>query len=111
MVPSTTNVVRTIEAVAGVRYTERSRQGSEPFSPDGTFYERRGERGKDHVRQIVFIALSLAGLLLPARQFFPRRGARACDSQSTKQPRVMFRVAPGDGAPQPRSERVCTSLR
>ncbi|WP_189959329.1 hypothetical protein [Streptomyces violascens] len=27
--------------------------------------------GKDHVHQAVFIALSLAGLLLPLRQFFP----------------------------------------
>ena len=33
--------------------------------------------GKEHVHQIVFIALSLAGLLLPVREFFPRRGARA----------------------------------
>jgi hypothetical protein len=33
--------------------------------------------GKDHVHQIVFIVLSLAGLLLPVREFFPRRGARA----------------------------------
>ena len=33
--------------------------------------------GKEHVHQIVFIALSLAGLLLPMREFFPRRGARA----------------------------------
>ncbi len=32
--------------------------------------------GKDHVHQIVFIALSLLGLLLPVREFFPRRGAR-----------------------------------
>ena len=32
--------------------------------------------GKDHVHQIVFILLSLAGLLLPVREFFPRRGAR-----------------------------------
>ena len=31
--------------------------------------------GKEHVHQIVFIALSLAGLLLPVREFFPRRGA------------------------------------
>ena len=30
---------------------------------------------KEHVHQIVFIVLSLAGLLLPAREFFPRRGA------------------------------------
>ncbi|OLZ59329.1 hypothetical protein AV521_45610 [Streptomyces sp. IMTB 2501] len=28
--------------------------------------------GKDHVHQVVFIVLSLAGLLLPARVFFPR---------------------------------------
>jgi uncharacterized membrane protein HdeD (DUF308 family) len=33
--------------------------------------------GKEQVHQIVFIALSLAGLLLPVREFFPRRGARA----------------------------------
>lgn len=32
--------------------------------------------GKDHVHQVVFIVLSLAGLLLPVREFFPRRGAR-----------------------------------
>jgi hypothetical protein len=32
--------------------------------------------GKDHVHQVVFILLSLAGLLLPAREFFPRRGTR-----------------------------------
>jgi uncharacterized membrane protein HdeD (DUF308 family) len=32
--------------------------------------------GKEHVHQIVFIVLSLAGLLLPVREFFPRRGAR-----------------------------------
>ena len=30
--------------------------------------------GKEHVHQVVFIALSLAGLLLPVRDFFPRRG-------------------------------------
>jgi hypothetical protein len=30
--------------------------------------------GKDHIHQIVFIVLSLAGLLLPVRDFFPRRG-------------------------------------
>ncbi|NJC69525.1 hypothetical protein HC031_07290 [Planosporangium thailandense] len=29
--------------------------------------------GKDHVHQVVFIVLSLAGLLLPVRQFFPGR--------------------------------------
>ena len=33
--------------------------------------------GKEHVHQIVFVVLSLAGLLLPVREFFPRRGARA----------------------------------
>jgi uncharacterized membrane protein HdeD (DUF308 family) len=33
--------------------------------------------GKEHVHQIVFIVLSLAGLLLPVREFFPRREARA----------------------------------
>jgi uncharacterized membrane protein HdeD (DUF308 family) len=33
--------------------------------------------GKEHVHQIVFIVLSLAGLLLPVREFFPQRGARA----------------------------------
>ena len=32
--------------------------------------------GKDHVHQIVFIVLSLLGLLLPVREFFPRREAR-----------------------------------
>lgn len=32
--------------------------------------------GKDHVHQIVFIVLSLGGLLLPVREFFPRREAR-----------------------------------
>jgi hypothetical protein len=31
---------------------------------------------KEHVHQIVFIVLSLAGLLLPVREFFPRRGTR-----------------------------------
>jgi uncharacterized membrane protein HdeD (DUF308 family) len=30
--------------------------------------------GKDHVHQVVIIVLSLAGLLLPVREFFPRRG-------------------------------------
>jgi uncharacterized membrane protein HdeD (DUF308 family) len=33
--------------------------------------------GKELVHQIVFIVLSLAGLLPPVREFFPRRGARA----------------------------------
>ncbi|MCD0481606.1 hypothetical protein LO771_04070 [Streptacidiphilus sp. ASG 303] len=28
--------------------------------------------GKDHVHQVVFIVLSLVGLLLPIRDFFPR---------------------------------------
>jgi len=32
--------------------------------------------GKDRVHQVVFIILSLVGLLLPLREFFPRRGAR-----------------------------------
>src|SRR5215204_3512407 len=32
--------------------------------------------GKEHVHQVVFIVLSLAGLLLPVREFFGRRGAR-----------------------------------
>jgi uncharacterized membrane protein HdeD (DUF308 family) len=32
--------------------------------------------GKDHVHQLVFIILSLVGLLLPLREFFPRRGAQ-----------------------------------
>src|SRR5215216_3234692 len=32
---------------------------------------------KDHIHQVVFIVLSLAGLLLPVREFFPRRGTRA----------------------------------
>jgi uncharacterized membrane protein HdeD (DUF308 family) len=38
--------------------------------------------GKEHVHQVVFIALSLAGLLLPVREFFPRRGARAPTTSS-----------------------------
>ncbi len=29
--------------------------------------------GQDHVHQIVFIVLSLAGLLIPVGEFFPRR--------------------------------------
>ena len=33
--------------------------------------------GKEHVHQIVFIVLSLAGLLLPVREFFVRRGVQA----------------------------------
>jgi uncharacterized membrane protein HdeD (DUF308 family) len=33
--------------------------------------------GKEHVHQIVFIVLSLAGLLLPVREFFPRGEERA----------------------------------
>src|SRR5215218_5872309 len=32
--------------------------------------------GKDHIHQVVFIVLSLVGLLLPVREFFPRRRAR-----------------------------------
>lgn len=31
--------------------------------------------GKDHIHQVVFIGLSLAGLLLPVREFFPGRRA------------------------------------
>lgn len=31
--------------------------------------------GKDHIHQVVFIVLSLAGLLLPVRQFFPAADA------------------------------------
>jgi hypothetical protein len=38
--------------------------------------------GKDHVHQVVFIVLSLAGLLLPVREFFPRRGTRAPTTSS-----------------------------
>ena len=38
--------------------------------------------GNDHIHQIVFIALSLAGLLLPVREFFGRRGARAPSTTS-----------------------------
>ena len=33
--------------------------------------------GNEHIHQIVFIVLSLAGLLLSVRGFFPRRAARA----------------------------------
>jgi hypothetical protein len=32
--------------------------------------------GKDHIHQVVFIVVSLAGLLLPVREFFGRRGAQ-----------------------------------
>jgi hypothetical protein len=32
--------------------------------------------GKDHIHQVVFIVVSLAGLLLPVREFFGRSGAR-----------------------------------
>ncbi len=32
--------------------------------------------GNDHVHQVVFIALSLIGLLLPVRAFFPLRSTR-----------------------------------
>jgi hypothetical protein len=32
--------------------------------------------GKEHVHQIVFIVVSVAGLLLPVREFFPGRGER-----------------------------------
>ncbi|GAA3815181.1 hypothetical protein [Streptomyces chiangmaiensis] len=30
--------------------------------------------GKDHIHQVVFLMLSLVGLLLPVREFFPRVG-------------------------------------
>ena len=40
--------------------------------------------GKEHVHQIVFIVLSLAGLLLPVREFFPRRGAQASGSSEAR---------------------------
>ncbi|WP_051939236.1 hypothetical protein [Phaeacidiphilus oryzae] len=33
--------------------------------------------GKDHVHQVVFIVLSLLGLLLPVREFFPRPSSGA----------------------------------
>lgn len=33
--------------------------------------------GRDHIHQVVFIALSLFGLLLPIGEFFPRDGNRA----------------------------------
>ncbi|MFC4395132.1 MULTISPECIES: hypothetical protein [Micrococcaceae] len=32
--------------------------------------------GNDHIHQVVFIALSLIGLLLPVRAFFPLRSTR-----------------------------------
>jgi uncharacterized membrane protein HdeD (DUF308 family) len=32
--------------------------------------------GKDHIHQVVFIVLSVIGLLLPVRDFFPGRTAR-----------------------------------
>ena len=32
--------------------------------------------GKDHIHQVLFIVLSLAGLLLPVRQFFPHLGEK-----------------------------------
>ena len=38
--------------------------------------------GEEHVHQVVFIVLSLAGLLLPVREFFPRRGARTPTTSS-----------------------------
>src|ERR687897_2356292 len=38
--------------------------------------------GKEHVHQIVFIVLSLAGLLLPVREFFPRRETRRAPTTS-----------------------------
>jgi len=33
--------------------------------------------GNDHIHQVVFIVLSLAGLLLPARAFFPPRSLQS----------------------------------
>jgi uncharacterized membrane protein HdeD (DUF308 family) len=33
-------------------------------------------RGKDHVHQVVFIVLSLLGILVPIREFFPRTAGR-----------------------------------
>lgn len=33
--------------------------------------------GHDHVHQVVFIALSVSGLLLPVREFFPRGAVEA----------------------------------
>jgi hypothetical protein len=38
--------------------------------------------GKDHVHQVVFIVLSLAGLLVPVRRFFARRPADQNDRGS-----------------------------
>jgi len=38
--------------------------------------------GRDHVHQVVFIILSLVGLLLPIREFFGRRGTRAPTTSS-----------------------------
>jgi uncharacterized membrane protein HdeD (DUF308 family) len=38
--------------------------------------------GREHVHQVVFIVLSLVGLLLPVRQFYSRRGARAPTTSS-----------------------------
>jgi hypothetical protein len=32
--------------------------------------------GQDHIHQIVFVILSLAGLLIPVREFFPRQADR-----------------------------------
>jgi uncharacterized membrane protein HdeD (DUF308 family) len=32
--------------------------------------------GQDHIHQIVFIVLSLVGLLIPVGEFFPRRAGR-----------------------------------
>ena len=47
--------------------------------------------GKDHVHQVVFIVLSLAGLLLPVREFFPR-GAR---EPTTSSPDLLKWKGPG----------------
>jgi hypothetical protein len=42
--------------------------------------------GKEHVHQVVFIVLSVVGLLLPVREFFPRRGGRASTTERRFQP-------------------------
>jgi hypothetical protein len=41
--------------------------------------------GKDHIHQVVFIVLSLAGLLLPVREFF-RPGPSHADSATGQRP-------------------------
>lgn len=34
--------------------------------------------GKDHIHQVVFIVISLLGLILPIRQIFPRKPSCSC---------------------------------